>query len=302
MSIEIARGCTEGCRFCQAGMIYRPGARARPGADRPHDRQRREKSGYDEASLTSLSTADYSCIAPLVKKVADALDARAGERWASPPARLRPRRERARRHGARARDRRDVRPRGGHAAHARRHQQERDRGAAPADGRAGLLARVVGDEALLHDRPAHRGGGGRPRHRRRSGAARAPSASASRTRAGRAGHAEGHGERLDARAQAAHAVPVVRDGRPERDPRRSRAGSRKRRARAGVELRTHDGETSWLEAVFARGDRSLAAVLERAYRAGARFDSWEDQKKMSVWEDAFRAEGIDPRGIWGRSR
>src|SRR5580704_573861 len=35
---------------------------------------------------------------------------------------------------------------------------------------------------------------------------------------------------------------------------------------AGVELRVHDSETSWLEAVFARGDRTLALVLERAYR------------------------------------
>jgi radical SAM-linked protein len=62
---------------------------------------------------------------------------------------------------------------------------------------------------------------------------------------------------------------------------------------ANVDLRTHDCDSSWLEAVFARGDRSLAPVLERAYRAGARFDSWDDQKKMSVWEEAFRLEGVD---------
>ncbi len=61
----------------------------------------------------------------------------------------------------------------------------------------------------------------------------------------------------------------------------------------------HDGDTSWLEAVFARGDRSLAAVLERAYSAGARFDSWEDQKRMALWEDAFRTEGVDPAKYLG---
>jgi radical SAM-linked protein len=67
----------------------------------------------------------------------------------------------------------------------------------------------------------------------------------------------------------------------------------KEEARAArVDLRTHDCDTSWLEGVFARGDRSLAPVLERAYRAGARFDSWEDQKNMAVWEEAFRAEGV----------
>jgi radical SAM-linked protein len=68
---------------------------------------------------------------------------------------------------------------------------------------------------------------------------------------------------------------------------------------AHVDLRMHDGETSWLEAVFARGDRAIAPVLERAYRAGARFDSWEDQKKMDVWEEAFRAEGVVPARYLG---
>jgi radical SAM-linked protein len=62
---------------------------------------------------------------------------------------------------------------------------------------------------------------------------------------------------------------------------------------SGVELKTHDCDTSWLEGVFARGDRSLCNVLERAYRAGARFDSWEETKKMALWEEAFAAEGVD---------
>ncbi|MGH7435286.1 MAG: TIGR03960 family B12-binding radical SAM protein, partial [Polyangiaceae bacterium] len=73
MSIEIARGCTEGCRFCQAGMIYRPVRERDPEQVVASIVSAVKKSGYDEASLTSLSTADYSCIAPLVKKVADAL-------------------------------------------------------------------------------------------------------------------------------------------------------------------------------------------------------------------------------------
>ena len=51
--------------------------------------------------------------------------------------------------------------------------------------------------------------------------------------------------------------------------------------------------TSWLEGVFARGDRPLADVLERAYAHGARFDSWEDQMKIDVWEEAFARYGID---------
>ena len=68
---------------------------------------------------------------------------------------------------------------------------------------------------------------------------------------------------------------------------------------AKVDLRAHDCDTSWLEGVFARGDRSLGPVLERAYRAGARFDSWEDQKRMDLWEAAFAAEGVDPATFLG---
>jgi radical SAM-linked protein len=62
----------------------------------------------------------------------------------------------------------------------------------------------------------------------------------------------------------------------------------------GVDLRMHDSETSWLEGVFARGDRKLGRVLLRAHQAGARFDSWEDQLKIDVWFDAFEKEGIEP--------
>jgi radical SAM-linked protein len=48
-----------------------------------------------------------------------------------------------------------------------------------------------------------------------------------------------------------------------------------------------------LEAIFARGDRPLADVLERAWRAGARFDSWDDQVRLDVWEEAFTHYGVD---------
>ncbi|MGD8317474.1 MAG: TIGR03960 family B12-binding radical SAM protein, partial [Myxococcales bacterium] len=72
-SIEVARGCTEGCRFCQAGMIYRPVREREPKAIIDAMVRSVSELGYDEASLTSLSTADYSAISPLVHEAVDAL-------------------------------------------------------------------------------------------------------------------------------------------------------------------------------------------------------------------------------------
>ena len=68
-----------------------------------------------------------------------------------------------------------------------------------------------------------------------------------------------------------------------------------RRAHPQVKLRTHSAEGSMLEGVLARGDRALADVVEHAWRAGARFDSWDERLHMELWEAAFDHFGIEPR-------
>ena len=71
LNVEVFRGCTRGCRFCQAGMITRP-VRERP-ADQVREMVSKglERTGYNEVSLTSLSTADFSDIEKVIGDTVD---------------------------------------------------------------------------------------------------------------------------------------------------------------------------------------------------------------------------------------
>lgn len=67
--IELFRGCTQGCRFCQAGMMYRPIRERRVDTLTVMAESILKNTGYDEISLTSLSSCDYTQLMPLVKEL-----------------------------------------------------------------------------------------------------------------------------------------------------------------------------------------------------------------------------------------
>jgi radical SAM superfamily enzyme YgiQ (UPF0313 family) len=69
LRLEVARGCTRGCRFCQAGMIYRPVRERSVSTLLSLAEKSISKTGYEDISLLSLSTGDYGCISLLMQEL-----------------------------------------------------------------------------------------------------------------------------------------------------------------------------------------------------------------------------------------
>jgi radical SAM family uncharacterized protein/radical SAM-linked protein len=286
LSFEVARGCTEGCRFCQAGVIYRP-VRERDPVELIETVQRSiVKTGQDEVSLTALSTADVSCISPLVRALSLVT---APERVSLGVASLRA-------YGLSEDildEMRKVRAGGLTFAPEAGTQRLRD-----------VINKNVTEEELLETakRVFSRGFDrmklyfilGLPTERDEDVEAIA-NVGQNALSVGRR-----FGKRPTVTVSASIHVPkphtpfqwCAQDALEEIQRKQQLLRQAVGRAR-GVKLRMHDARASVLECVFARGDRRLAPVVERAYRNGARFDSWEDELRMDVWEEALRHHEVD---------
>ena len=296
MSIEIARGCTEGCRFCQAGMIYRPVRERDPEQVIETVLSAVKKSGYDEVSLTSLSTADYSCIAPLIKNVMERL---APERVSLGVSSLRA-------YGLGEQtldDIQRVRASGITFAPEAGSQRMRD-----------VVNKNVTEEQLMvtAERVFSRGWTsmklyfiiGLPTETEEDVREIVRVGQRAREIGFRAKKAKGAPPPTVTVSVSTHVpkphTPFQWCAMDTAELVREKQGWLAQEAKGSrVDLRMHDSEGSWLEGVFARGDRTLCDVLETAYRNGARFDSWEDQLRMDVWEAAFAQHAIDTARFLG---
>ncbi len=293
--IEIQRGCTQGCRYCQAGMIYRP-LRERPLDEVLAASEAILKStGYEEIALVSLSSTDYSQIEALVRELM--------ARYKTPPVSV---------------SLPSLRLDSFSVTLAEMIQERRKTGLtfAPEAGSQRLrdvINKKLTDEDLLRTTEAAYGSGwrriklyfmiGLPTETMEDVAA-----IVDLVREVRAVGRRIHGRRAQVNVSVATFIPkphtpfqwlpLLDEARLQERLSRLREGLRG----GGVHFSWHDPETSFLEAILARGDRRLGRVIRRAWELGARFDAWSETFEAGRWHRALAEVGLDPNFYAYRQR
>ena len=292
LNVEILRGCARGCRFCQAGMMYRP-VRERS-ADNIVDAVARglAETGYDEVSLTSLSSTDHSQIAEILSRV-NADCAGAGVRVSVPSQRL------------------DAF--GVEMAQLVAGQKKGGLTFAPEAGtqrlRDVINKNVTWDEIEKTCSLAFANGYtsvklyfmmGLPTETMEDIEGIAETAQKvvdlyySNPK-----HAKGRGVQVTISCACFVPKPHTPFQFVPMDTEEMLKAKQKHLLESvhsrKIKVNYHDSTTSFLEGVFAKGDRRLAPVILEAYKRGCYFDGWEECFQYDTWLKVFEDMGIDPK-------